>query len=149
MSKGPPTIFVSLIFVPLFFVPHFCSADLLHLHLWSPPPNVQGSSNNFCSADFCSTVFVPHFCSTDLFALTPVVLHHPMSKGPLTIFVPLIFVLLFLFCIFVSLTFLHLLLGFPPPHVRESSNNFYSPMTFLHCPHQFLFPCLCSAFLFH
>ena len=153
MSKGPPTIICSTHF--LFCI--FCSADLLHLHLWSPPPNVQGCSNNFCSTDFCCAVFVLHFCSAEPFASTPVVTttqsprvlqqflfhwflfcsfhsaflfcwpfctytyshHHPMSKA-----LQSIFVLLFLFCIFVLLTFLHLHLWSPPPNIQGSFKQF-------------------------
>ena len=72
--------------------------------------------------------------SGDPFAL---VLRVPITQCPMvpTNFYSAIFVPLFLFRIFVPLTFLHLYLGSPLP----MSNG----------PHQFLFCYFCSAFLFH
>ena len=148
IPKGPPTTFVPLFLFHIFVL----LGPFLHLHLWSPPPHVWGSSNNFCYAHFLFCIFVP---------LT--FLHLLIGSPPPHVWVSsnnfysamtflhcshIVLFCCFLFCIFVPLTFLHLLLGSLSPHVWVSSNNFYSAMTFLHCSHIVLFYCFCSSDLF-
>ena len=149
-------LFFFHIFVPLW---PFCTYICDHHHQMS-----KVNPTIFVLLTFCSTVFVLHFYSTDLFALYTCSSHHPMSKCPSTIFVPL-----FLFCIFVPLTFLHLH-QWSPQNVKGSSNNFCSTdfcstlfvlhfcstdlfalvsavpaITSLTVLQQFLFHCFCSA----
>ena len=111
------------IFIPLFLFCIFVLLTFLHLHLRFPTPNVQESP----------PIFVPHFCSTDLYAL---VLRVSITQCPMvpTNFYSAVFVPLFLFRIFVPLTFLHLHLRSPTPNVQ------WSPPIFV--PH------FCSADLF-
>ena len=160
VQESPP-IFVHF-FCSAVFVPHFCSADLFALVLRVPITQCPMVPTNFYSALFCSAVFVPHFCSADLFAL---VLRVPITQCPMvpTNFYSTVFVPLFLFCIFVLLTFLHLHLRSPTPNVQWSPPIFvpqflfriFVPLTFLHLylgsplpSVQWSPPIFISAFLF-
>ena len=131
------------------FVPHFCSTDLFALTSKVPTTTCLRILQQFL---FCS-IFVLPFCSTFLFHIFVLLnfLYLPLKSPPpphVQGFSNNYCSAHFLFHIFVLQTFLQLLLGSLPSHVWVSYNNFYSTMTFLHCPHQVLFRCFCSTFLF-
>ena len=151
-----PTNFYSTVFVLFTF---------LHLHLESPPPNVWGPHqllfhyNLFAVSPpifnllflfhcFCSAVFVPlTFLHLHLGSLSPNV--RVPTNVYSTVFVhcfcSTVFVPLFLFHCFCSTDLFALPLRVPVTKCLRVPTNFYSTMTFLHCPQQFLFLCFCST----
>ena len=143
-----PTNFLFRKFLFRKLVPHFCSADLFALSLGVPNTRCPKSPHQFLFRKFLFRkflfrIFVPlTFLHLALGSPTPDVRESP------PIFCSANFCSAFLFRFFVPLTFLHLALGSPTPNVRELPTNFCSAITFLHCPHHFLFRYFCSADLF-
>ena len=156
MFKGPHQFlfccFCSTVFVLQFLFCSFCSTDLLALAL-EVPEGAQFLFHSFWfHCPFCSCTWCPKRVPTNFYSTVLVLqflFHWPFCtctwglQGS-----PPIFILLFVFCSYCSADLFALALGFPTTQCPRVPTNFYSTMTFLHYPHQFLFHCFCSAVLF-